>query len=231
MATDVEQLKHILEAALFANGGPLTLEKMQSLFTADEMPPRSLIQQALGKLTREYETRGIELVQVATGYRIQVRKEQSAWISRLWEERPPKYSRATLETMALIAYRQPITRGEIEEVRGVSVSSQIVKTLLEREWIKVVGHREVPGRPALYATTRTFLDYFNLGSLQDLPELPEIKALGDEHDQLELPDPDAEPELEADAETDPETDNSAVDQAAAAVLHALSAENTTEDDI
>lgn len=229
MAADIEQLKNILEAALFANGGPLTLEKMQALFAQDETPPRSLIQQALGKLELEYEAKGIELVKVASGYRIQVKKEVSTWVSRLWEEKPPKYSRATLETMALIAYRQPITRGEIEEVRGVSVSTQIVRTLLEREWVKVVGHREVPGRPALYATTRQFLDYFNLNSLQDLPELPEIKELGDQNDQLDLPDPDMLDTLDPDMGT--EEDNNAVDQAAAAVMDALLVDGNEEDEI
>jgi segregation and condensation protein B len=187
----VPELKFILEAALLAADEPLSVERLQAaLFEAHQQPSREALQGALAELRRDYAGRGIELVEVASGFRIQVRQELSPWVSRLWEERAARYSRALLETLALIAYRQPITRGEIEEVRGVSVSSSIIKTLVERGWIKVVGHREVPGRPALYGTTRVFLDYFNLRSLADLPPLSEIRdleAIGQQLDLLRMP--------------------------------------------
>jgi len=144
------------------------------------------IRQALHEMTEDYETRGYELKQVASGFRLQVRQEYATWVGRLWEERPARYTRALLETMALIAYRQPITRGEIEEVRGVSVSSNIIKTLLERDWIKVLGHKDVPGKPTLYGTTKEFLDYFNLKTLDQLPKLAEIKDQDSKHPELEL---------------------------------------------
>lgn len=184
-------LKSIVEGALFAAGGPLTLEQIQSLFGEDECPERVEVASALAELIRDYGGRGIEIVEVAGGYRVQVRASVASWVARLWEEKPARYSRALLETLALIAYRQPITRGEIEDIRGVAVTTQIVKTLIEREWIRVVGHRDVPGRPALYATTRRFLDYFGLRSLNDLPPLSEIRdpeLLGDDLD-LGSPDP------------------------------------------
>lgn len=186
-------LKSIVEGALFAAGGPLTLEQIQSLFGEDECPERAEVASALTELIRDYGGRGIEIVEVAGGYRVQVRASVASWVARLWEEKPARYSRALLETLALIAYRQPITRGEIEDIRGVAVTTQIVKTLIEREWIRVVGHRDVPGRPALYATTRRFLDYFGLRSLNDLPPLSEIRdpeLLGDD---LDLGRPDAPP--------------------------------------
>lgn len=188
-------LKNILEGALLAAGGPLTLETLASLFVEEEAalpsPTREDLTAALTALDADYQDRGIELAQVAGGFRIQVRQSCAPWLARLWDEKPPRYSRALLETLALIAYRQPITRGEIEEVRGVAVSTNIVKTLTEREWIRVIGHRDVPGRPALYATTRKFLDYFGLKSLNELPTLAEIRApdfLGDDL-PLEEPDP------------------------------------------
>jgi segregation and condensation protein B len=171
------ELKFILEAALLAAGEPLPEERLLALFDAEQRQSREAIRSALAELVQGYEGRGVELVQVAGGYRLQVRQNFSPWISRLWEERASRYSRALLETLALIAYRQPITRGEIEEVRGVSVSTSIIKTLSERDWIKVLGRREVPGRPALYGTTREFLDYFNLKSLGDLPPLAELRDL------------------------------------------------------
>ncbi len=179
------QLKQIIEAALFAAGRPLTLDEILKLFEEPERPDPRRLRATLEALQRDYEARGVELVEVASGWRFQSRQAFSTWVQRLWEEKPTRYSRATLETLALIAYRQPVTRGEIEEVRGVSVSSNIIKTLLEREWIRVVGHRDVPGRPALYATTKKFLDYFNLKSLDELPSLSELK----DFDQLapELP--------------------------------------------
>lgn len=183
-------LKNIIEGALLAAGGPLTLDSLLGLFgTDEEAPAREALQVALATLEEDYRDRGIELALVAGGYRIQVRKECAPWIARLWDEKPPRYSRALLETLALIAYRQPITRGEIEEIRGVAVSTNIVKTLLEREWVRVVGHRDVPGRPSLYATTRKFLDYFGLKSLNELPTLAELRDpefLGDDL-PLEIP--------------------------------------------
>lgn len=182
-------LKQIIEGALLAAGGPLTPDQLLGLFGEEERPDRDQVLETLASLEADYAERGIELVQVAGGYRVQVRREVAPWVGRLWEEKPVRYSRALLETLALIAYRQPITRGEIEDIRGVSVSTSIVKTLAEREWIRIVGHRDVPGRPALYATTRKFLDYFGLRSLNDLPTLAEIRdpeLLGDELDLGEM---------------------------------------------
>lgn len=179
-------LKNIVEGALLAAGAPLTLDALLALFADDERPLRDELIQAVGSLERDYAKRGIELAEVAGGYRIQVRKACAPWVARLWEERPARYSRALLETLALIAYRQPITRGEIEDIRGVSVSTNIVKTLLEREWVRVVGHRDVPGRPALYATTRKFLDYFGLRSLNELPPLAELRDPAFFGDELNL---------------------------------------------
>lgn len=176
---DSALLKRIIEGALLAAGKPLTVDHLQGLFEdeGDERPRGEQIREALKQIASESEGRGFELVQVASGYRFQVRRELGPWVMRLWEERPQRYSRAMLETLALIAYRQPITRGEIEEIRGVAVSSGIMKTLLERDWVRVVGHRDVPGRPSMYATTRAFLDYFNLKNLEDLPTLAEIRDL------------------------------------------------------
>ncbi len=195
---DQPPLKNIIEGALLAAGGPLTLDSLLGLFGTEEAAPtREALQVALATLEEDYRDRGIELAQVAGGYRIQVRKECAPWIARLWDEKPPRYSRALLETLALIAYRQPITRGEIEEIRGVAVSTNIVKTLLEREWVRVVGHRDVPGRPSLYATTRKFLDYFGLKSLNELPTLAELREpefLGDDL-PLELPAAPPQPDL------------------------------------
>lgn len=165
------ELKIILEAVLLAAGEPLSLERLLTLFPEEQRPEREALRSALVALAADYAGRGLELTEVAGGFRLQVPGAFAPWVSRLWEERAAHYSRALLETLALIAYRQPITRGEIEEVRGVSLSSSIMKTLQERAWIKIVGHREVPGRPALYATTRAFLDYFGLTSLSELPPL------------------------------------------------------------
>lgn len=160
-----------------AAGQPLTIDRMMSLFADDDRPGKDQVRQAIVKLQEDCEGRGVELKEVASGFRFQAKQELASWVARLWEERPPRYSRALLETLVLIAYRQPITRGEIEHVRGVSVSSHIIKTLLERDWVKVVGHRDVPGRPAIYATTKGFLDYFNLKSLEMLPTMAEIRDL------------------------------------------------------
>ncbi len=188
-AAQNRQLANILEAALLAAAAPLAINQLESLFDGDaQRPGRDAIRAALRQLMADCEGRGVELVEVASGWRLQVRAEMAPWVSRLWEERPQRYSRALLETLALIAYRQPITRGEIEEVRGVSVSSNIVKTLQEREWIRVVGHREVPGRPAMFGTTRQFLDYFNLKGIDQLPTLSEIKDLDGVWPQLALED-------------------------------------------
>lgn len=170
-------LVRILEGALLAAGKPLTVARLADVFEEPARPDNEAIREALSQIAGRCEDRGFELVEVASGFRFQVRQELSPWVGRLWQERPQKYSRALLETLALIAYRQPITRGEIEEIRGVAVSSNIIKTLHEREWVRVVGHRDVPGRPAMYATTRQFLDYFNLKSLDQLPALAEIRDL------------------------------------------------------
>ena len=188
-------LKQIVEAALIAAGGPLTLDQILALFAEDEeQPERASVLECIRALEEDYRARGIEIAEVAGGYRIQVRASVAPWVARLWDEKAPRYSRALLETLSLIAYRQPITRGEIEEIRGVAVSTNIVKTLTEREWVRVVGHRDVPGRPALYATTRKFLDYFGLRSLNDLPPLAQIRDpesfLGEE---LALNEPVTEP--------------------------------------
>ncbi len=173
MSIDVE-LKTIIEAALLAAGRPLSFAELENLFADNERPEPAEIQSALAELAEDCRGRAVELKQVASGYRLQVREAFSPWISRLFEERPGRYSRAFLETLAIIAYRQPVTRGEIEDIRGVAVSSGIVRTLQERGWIQVVGHKEVPGRPALLATTKQFLDYFNLKSLGELPPLQEF---------------------------------------------------------
>ena len=170
-------LKHIVEAALLASGRALDLDALAALFDEAGAPDRATLHAALDELVADYEGRGIEVREIASGWRIQVRASYAPWVSRLWEEKPGRYSRALMETLAIIAYRQPITRGEIEDIRGVAVSTNIVKTLLEREWVRVVGQRDVPGRPSLYATTRHFLDYFGLRSLDELPTLAELKDM------------------------------------------------------
>ncbi len=172
-----EQLKGILEAALSAAGRPLSVDRLLGLFSEAEQPSREQILKALETLALEYEGRAIALKETASGFRIQVRAEFAPWVARLWEERPGRYSRALMETLALITYRQPITRAEIEDVRGVSVSTSIINTLQDREWIRVVGHRDVPGKPAMYGTTRQFLDDFGLKSLDDLPTLAELRDI------------------------------------------------------
>jgi segregation and condensation protein B len=171
-----EQLKQLIEATIFVSDQPVSVDKLKNTVLADFTVSDKAIQSALSALQLDYRPRGIQLVEVASGYRFQSLDSLSPWLSRLWQETSPRYSRAMLETLALIAYRQPITRGEIEQVRGVAVSSNIIKTLTEREWIKVVGHKEVPGRPALYATTKQFLDYFSLKSLSDLPNAEDFMA-------------------------------------------------------
>lgn len=179
-----EQLQRILEAALLASPQPLTVNQMGDLFGEDERISADDIRRALLALAEASAPRGIELLEVASGFRYQVRTEVYAWVSRLWQEKPPRYSRALLETLALIAYRQPITRGEIEQIRGVAVNTQIIRTLEDREWIRIIGHRDVPGKPALFGTTRGFLDYFNLKSLDQLPPLASLQDLPELEPQL-----------------------------------------------
>ncbi len=193
-------LKCVVEAVLLAAGEPLDRAALAAVFEEGEQPSESEIARALEELAEDYAERGVELKEVASGFRIQVREDVNPWVSRLWEERPRRYSRALLETLALIAYRQPITRGDIEEVRGVSVSSNIIRTLQEREWIRVVGHRDVPGKPALFGTTRAFLDYFNLTSLDDLPSLAEIKDMDSFEPELDLEPAEDEPDGQTDGD-------------------------------
>ena len=207
----IEQLKPIIEAALLASTQPMTIPQLLELFGEEDEVGRELVAKALEALAEDCTGRGVELQEVASGFRYQVRQDVHPWLSRLWTEKPSRYSRALLETLALIAYRQPITRPEIEQIRGVVVSSNIIKTMEEREWIRVVGYRDVPGRPALFGTTRSFLDYFNLKSLDELPPLSEIRDMEDPQmriDQEPLParvvrdlpiDPDAEEEVETEA--------------------------------
>jgi len=177
MSMNLTQLKNILEATLLAAGEPMNMEKLLAVFPEEARPEAQLVQEALQALSEDCATRGIELKEVSSGFRFQVKQDYAQWVARLSEEKAPRYSRALLETLVLIAYRQPISRAEIEDIRGVSVSTHIIKTLQEREWIRVVGHREVPGKPALYGTTRDFLDYFNIKNLSDLPPLSEIRSL------------------------------------------------------
>jgi segregation and condensation protein B len=220
-----EYVKNVIEAALLAAGRPLTMDELVSVFDERDGSNAEDVRAALAALTADYETRGLELLEVASGFRIQIRASVAQPVSRLWQERPAKYSRALLETLALVAYRQPITRGEIEQIRGVAVNPNIIKTLLERSWIRVVGHRDVPGRPELLGTTREFLDYFSLKKLDDLPTLAQLKELEDLRVQLTLPGADptaplgaaadavaddagieAEPGIEADADDEEESD-------------------------
>ena len=185
--SEIPALKQIIEGAILAADQPLSIDLMIHLFE-HEPPTRAEVREALATITEECDGKGFELKEVSSGYRFQVKTEYGQWVSRLWDERPPRYTRALLETLALIAYKQPITRGDIEEIRGVTVSTNIMRTLLEREWIRVVGHRDVPGKPAIYATTKSFLDYFNLSSLDELPTLSEIKDLDKVNEELDLDD-------------------------------------------
>lgn len=186
MPVDQAMLRRIVEGAVLAFGQPMSVNKILELFDPLVAPTKEEVQAALEDIQADTKGRGFELKEVASGWRFQVCDDLAPWVGRLWEEKPQKYSRALLETIALIAYRQPITRGDIEEIRGVAVSSHIMKTLLERDWVKVVGHRDVPGRPSLYATTRQFLDYFNLKSLEELPSLSEIRDLDEINPMLNL---------------------------------------------
>ncbi len=188
MADVDNKIKMIVEGLLLAAGKPLSLGVISGVFSEDERPDNSELREVLSAIAEDCDDRGFELREVASGFRFQVKQDISEWIARLWEEKPPRYSRALLETLALIAYRQPITRGDIEEIRGVGVSSNIVRTLMDREWVRVVGHKDVPGKPALYATTRQFLDYFNLRSIQELPPLSEIRQLARSSGEFDVED-------------------------------------------
>ena len=215
-----QYVKNVVEAALLAAGRPLTMDELVNVFDERDGSNAEEVRGAIAALTADYETRGLELLEVASGYRIQIRAAVAQPVSRLWQERPAKYSRALLETLALVAYRQPITRGEIEQIRGVAVNPNIIKTLLERSWIRVVGHRDVPGKPELLGTTREFLDYFSLKKLDDLPTLAQLKELEDLRVQLTLPgaDPqvatgtDADANAEADSDEAPESSGDDDDQ-------------------
>jgi len=187
MGIEMPLLKRILEAALLAAGKPLSLKRLLSLFPEGQpQPSAEQVTTALTAIRESLSERGMELKQVATGYRLQVPEELAPWVARLWEEKPPRYSRALLETLALIVYRQPVTRAEIEEVRGVAVSSNIIKTLQEREWIKVLGYKDVPGKPAMFGSTRALLDYFNVSSLDQMPTLKDLQNLDSAQAELEL---------------------------------------------
>ena len=180
------KVKMIIEGLLLAASRPLNLSEIAQVFDEDERPDKKELKKIIEVIEADCSDRGFELQEVASGYRFQVKQELSSWVGKLWDEKPPRYTRALLEILALIAYKQPITRGDIEEIRGVSVSPNIIRTLIDREWVRVVGHRDVPGRPAMFATTKTFLDYFNLKSLQDLPPLSEIKELDNSDSELSL---------------------------------------------
>jgi len=194
---DANEIKYFIEAALLAAGRPLNIDQLRNLFDGRMAPEKSEIRQAIAALNEEYEQRGITIGEVASGFRVQVKAGMADQLQKLWEERPPRYSRAMFETLALVAYRQPITRGEIEEVRGVSVSANIVRTLLERDWVRVVGHRDVPGRPEMFGTTKLFLDYFGLKKLDDLPPLADLSDWESLRVQLNLP------EVEEDTSDEP----------------------------
>jgi segregation and condensation protein B len=197
-----QYVKNVVEASLLAAGRPLTLEELVSVFDERDGSIAEEVKGAIAALTQEYETRGLELLEVASGFRVQIRAAVAQPVARLWQERPAKYSRALLETLALIAYRQPITRGEIEQIRGVAVNPNIIKTLHERNWIRVVGHRDVPGKPELLGTTREFLDYFSLKKLDDLPTLAQLKELEDLRVQLTLPGAEAQVLTDTDGAVD-----------------------------
>jgi segregation and condensation protein B len=204
-----QYVKNVVEAALLAAGRPLTVEELTNVFDERDGSVADEVKGAIAALGEEYATRGVELLEVASGYRIQIRAAVAPPVARLWQERPAKYSRALLETLALIAYRQPITRGEIEQIRGVAVNPNIIKTLQERNWIRVVGHRDVPGKPELLGTTREFLDYFSLKKLDDLPTLAQLKELEDLRVQLTLPGAEAQVLAEAEAEAETQMDAAA----------------------
>ena len=199
---EASEIKHFIEAALLAAGRPLNIDQLKGLFDGRTAPEKSEIRTAISTLNEEYEERGIVISEVASGFRMQVKSAMADRLHKLWEERPPRYSRALFETLALIAYRQPITRGDIEEIRGVSVSSNIVRQLLERDWVRVVGHRDVPGRPAMFGTTKGFLDYFSLKKLDDLPPLADLSDWESLRVQLNLPEVEDQTATGVEAPTD-----------------------------
>ena len=224
---ELEKLKPIVEALLCAADAPLTVNHLFDLFTGDlDQPVKDDIRKVLHELVDEYQGKGLEVKQVASGFRMQVKPEYTTWITRLFQRKPPRYSRALLETLALIAYRQPVTRGEIEAIRGVSVSSNIIKTLQEREWVKTLGHKDVPGRPSLYGTTNEFLDYFNLKSLNELPTLSELKDLDQFHPELALNDDVIQTEIK-----DTVDEENATDAEAETTSEEVTEETIEQDDI
>ncbi|MGN2246038.1 SMC-Scp complex subunit ScpB [Frateuria sp. GZRR35] len=223
----IEQLKPIIEAALLAASQPLTVAQLGELFVEEDQVDREAIARALEALGEDCNGRGVELKEVASGFRYQVRQDVHPWVSRMWTEKPSRYSRALLETLALIAYRQPITRPEIEQIRGVVVSSNIIKTLEEREWVRVVGHRDVPGRPALFGTTRAFLDYFNLKSLDELPPLSEIRDMEDP--QLRLDQEPLPPRVIKDLPIDPDEENADATSEEATEADQITAESSPDE--
>src|SRR5271155_3608827 len=223
-----QYVKNVIEAALLAAGRPLSMDELVGVFDERDESSSEEVRAALAALTAEYETRGLELLEVASGYRIQIRAAVAQPVSRLWQERPAKDSRAMLETLALIAYRQPITRGEIEQIRGGAVNPNIIKTLLERSWIRVVGHRDVPGKPELLGTTREFLDYFSLKKLDDLPTLSQLKELEDLRVQLTLPG--ADPQVLDESPPALEAADGADDAAAGAASESDSLDASADED-
>ena len=224
---DQKEVEYFIEAALLAAGRPLNIDQLQGLFDGRSTPEKSVVRAAIKALNETYEERGIEIAEVASGFRMQVKATMADRLGKLWEERPPRYSRALFETLALIAYRQPITRAEIEEVRGVSVSSNIMRSLVEREWVRVVGHRDVPGRPAMFGTTKAFLDYFSLKKLEDLPELADLSDWESLRVQLDLPDVDNDSPEAVAAEASADGDN--VTELAVAADAAEEAEDIAEE--
>jgi segregation and condensation protein B len=225
--SDNRLVERIVEAALLAAAHPMTVAQLYALFPDDQPAPRGSIEQAIEALQAACAARGVMLVEVASGFRFQVQRDVQPWVARMFAERPQRYTRATLETLALIAYRQPITRGEIEAIRGVAVNANIIKMLEEREWIRVVGHRDVPGRPALFGTTKLFLDYFNLKSLDELPPLSEIRDLGELEPQLPFEDP---LPVQALAAAMPEEDSAPVADDAGAIDDVVTTSDPTPDE-
>ncbi len=236
---DQQEIRYFIESALLAAGRPLSIDQLKNLFDGRSAPDKGEIRKAIAELNDEYEPRGIMIAEVASGFRMQVKAAMADRLQKLWEERPPRYSRALFETLALVAYRQPITRGEIEDIRGVSVSSNIVRSLMERDWIRVVGHRDIPGRPAMFGTTKGFLDYFGLKKLEDLPPLADLQDWESLRVQLNLPDVEdttegtPEPEIPKLLPEDAAEDSADEDEAAVAEsVEPLDseAESATEDD-
>jgi segregation and condensation protein B len=225
MANSPEQLQRIFEAALMVAGRPLTIADLQKLFDEAEQPDAKLIREVLQAIQESYNERSVELREVASGFQFQAKSEYSPWLSRLWEERAPRFTRAFLETVALIAYRQPITRAEIEEIRGVTVSTNIIKTLQEREWIRVIGHRDVPGKPALYGTTKTFLDHLNLQSLDQLPPLSDLVDIDGQEEKLHV-----QLELGENTESEIEAEQAEIIAAAETIAEHEHSESCSHDD-